>query len=148
MLILGPKYSPEWDGRPPGMTHDDWPIWLVWRWNNLISDQCYYYNVRVGIPAVTPSGAPENYRRQWELSSMLRLDAIGISSHYIHIYEVKSFATPQDLWQLSTYAILVEKELSYLGNIQAWLIAESIVPGLAEQAKELNIQTWTPFTRS
>ena len=78
MLILGTCYPATWEGRPPGMTHDDWPIWMAWRAANIVRDDTYFYNVRIGSPVAAPANAPDNYRRQWELASLYRIDALGI----------------------------------------------------------------------
>jgi hypothetical protein len=143
MLILGQPFPSDWDGRPPGMTHDDWPIWMTFRWTKIITDSCYYYNVRVGSPCQAPSYAPDNYRRQWELASLYRIDAVGLSKDSINLYEVKSLATPQDLWQITTYRDLMRSELLYDSPITAWLIAEHTVESTITQAIKLDIRVWT-----
>jgi len=144
MLILNQPFSPDWDGRPPGMSHDDWPIWLVFRWLKISEDSCYYYNVRIGEPVPAPAGAPDGYRRQWELSSLFRIDALGINRASVNLYEIKQLATPQDLWQLITYRDLLVTEMFSLVPISPWLIAETFVEGTLAQAHNLSVKTWYP----
>lgn len=144
MLILGQRFDSNWDGRPPGMTHDDWPIWLVFRWLRIHEDEVYYYNVRIGEPVPAPANSPDSYRRQWELASLYRIDAIGLRGATVSLYEVKRLATPQDLWQLVTYRDLLHKELLEIIQISPWLIAEEFVPSTLIQAANLGIKTWSP----
>jgi hypothetical protein len=128
------------------MTHEDWPIWFVWRDLNLLKEERYYYNVRLGVPVPAPETAPENYRRQWELSSLFRIDALGVSQDRITIYEIKSRALTSDLWQLNTYRTLLHAEVPGKLTIDAWLIAESLPDSLQHQASLLNLKIWSLTT--
>jgi hypothetical protein len=142
MLILGPSYTPNWENRPAGMSKEDWPVWMCWLWHGEFHDEVYFYNVRLGQSHEPPATAPENYARMWRLNGCYRIDALGVTQPVINIYEIKTVAGPHELWQINFYRDLLRQELRLPQEIQAWLLAEEMLPGTAAQARALEIGVW------
>lgn len=124
------------------MTHDDLPVWLIWRWQHPGRHDYYHYNVRVGSPIVPPENDPENYRKMAIYNSLLRIDAIGITSEVWTIYEVKQTAEVQTTWQVDVYRSLLRIELPPETKIGAVIVCERADITTKTNAQELGIQVY------
>ena len=87
-----------------------------WIWDEFLSKSDLkfmgmFYNVRVGPGAPVSPEDPEVIKRMWKDLTRLRIDAVGLRSDELWIFEVKWRAGKTMLGQLEGYGIHILREL-------------------------------------
>ena len=96
-------FPTDYRGKYPHMFALDIAVWE--RFLDKLGDQYigFYYDITCGKPTTAGDHLPDEYKRDAEILSRLRIDVVGKKVEEIHIIEVKPKANASAIGQLLTY---------------------------------------------
>lgn len=96
-------FPPEYRGKYPHMFPLDIAVWE--RFLDKLGDQYlgFHYDITCGKPTTAGDHLPDEYKRDAEILSRLRIDVVGVKDSEINIIEVKPKANASAIGQLLTY---------------------------------------------
>lgn len=103
---LGRMYLASWQGKPPGISPEDYSIWRKWRPLNFTKYIGFYFNVRLIGPAAIREGLEPQYARMWMMNTAKRIDVLGIRNDRYDIIELRSRAGLSAIGHLLGYFTL------------------------------------------
>lgn len=102
--------------------------------------------LRLGPGEQLPESQPESFRKQWQQSSKLKLDALVDTGSRILLLEIKDFIRTSHLGQLLSYRYWFDVEHSPESPVELWAVAEDINPSSVQPGRfhNLNFHLTTP----
>lgn len=96
-------FPPEYRGKYPHMFPLDIAVWE--RFLDKLGDQYlgFYYDITCGKPCTVGDALPDEYKRDAEILSRLRIDVVGEKERGTDLIEVKPKANMSAIGQLLTY---------------------------------------------
>lgn len=96
-------FPPDYRGNYPHMFPLDIAVWE--RFLDKLGDQYlgFYYDTSCGKPTTAGDHLPDEYKRDAEILSRLRIDVVGKKQNGLDIIEVKPKANASAIGQLLTY---------------------------------------------
>lgn len=85
----------------------------------------FYYDVKVGKPARIPKHWNNEYKRDAEVLSKLRIDVVGVQEGAYNIIEVKPHAKASAIGQVLAYQHHFEADYNPDKTVQPVIVAES-----------------------
>lgn len=137
---LGPRFEPNWRGRPAHMSAQDWAIWQRWHpfhWTDFVG---FYFDAAVGTGAIPPPGGTEKMRTAWVRITQKRIDAIGVRKDSVWILEVRASAGSSALGALLTYHHLLSLDNPFSLPLRLGLITDHSDNDFHRVLKAYNIQ--------
>lgn len=96
-------FPPDYRGKYPNMFPLDVAVWE--RFLDKLGDQYigFHYDITCGKPTTVGDALPDEYKRDAEILSRLRIDVVGEKANGVDIIEVKPKANMSAIGQLLTY---------------------------------------------
>lgn len=137
---LGLKYDPNYNGRPPHMSSQDWAIWQRWlpfHWQDF---SAWYFDAAVGVGAAAPPEGTARMRAAWTRITQKRIDAIGVRSTAVWILEIRASAGSSALGALLTYDHLLKRDNPFALPVRLALITDHSDDDFRTVLKAYNVQ--------
>lgn len=103
---LGKPYSLDWRGDPPHMLKTDVPVWYRFLEKYSYPFQNLYYDSLLGMAQLTPDELADPLKRDWQILTAKRTDAIAELPDQVWIIEVAEEPGLRALGQVLTYQAL------------------------------------------
>ena len=100
---LGEKFDLSWQGKPPGMSREDYEIWKRYREGIHESYEGIYFNVHVGPGEDPGPGYDARLRAMWIQKTQLRIDVLIVYKDHVSIVELRDRATTSAIGRLLAY---------------------------------------------
>lgn len=100
---FGNDFAPTWEGRPPGMSPEDYGLWQRWRLPQIHRYEKYNFNVRLIRDDPLPPNLPTNMIKMWKDNNAKRIDVLGWGGSTVDIIELRTSAGLSAIGQLIGY---------------------------------------------
>lgn len=108
--LLGPRFGPDFTGRPARMSPEDFEIWQRW-WpsirHNVIAA---YFDVGLGLPDELPPSNDADQLLGWIKNTQKRADAILERPQDVLLVELRFNAQLNAIGRLFGYQLLLEED--------------------------------------
>jgi len=91
--------------------------------------------VRVGPGEQLPESQRDSFRRSWQESSKLKIDAVVETDNAVRVVEIKDFMRTSHLGQLLMYRYWFQVERSPDKPLQLWSVAEDVNPSSVQPSR-------------
>jgi len=108
-ITLGRAFTPDWQGRPPGMSRRDRVLWTRFQAKYSGLWLRVYYNCRVGLTEAEQPAKGSGEFPAWTVYTLPRIDAVVETSNTYVSIEVRPGANRGALGAALTYKYLFEK---------------------------------------
>jgi len=109
-ITLGRAFTPDWQGRPPGMSRRDRVLWTRFQAKYSGLWLRVYHNCRVGLKETEQPAKGSGECPAWSLYTMPRIDAVVETSNTYVSIEVRPGAGRAALGAALTYKYLFERD--------------------------------------
>ena len=139
---LGEPYSKEWRGNPPHMLDRDVPVWYRFLEKYGAPFITLYYDVLLGGPFLTEEERKDPLKRDWQIVTSKRADAIAELSDEVWIIEVVHVAGMRSLGQCDAYLALWKMDPKIDKPPRKVLVAEMIDEDLLSAAGVMGLSVY------
>lgn len=99
----------------------------------------FAYDVRVGEKTWVNPRWEENYKKDAQILSQLRIDAVGFKDSVVEIIEVKPRFNSSAIGQVLSYKKAFIKDFKVVLPVRAVVVAAEIDPNIIQLTKELSV---------
>jgi hypothetical protein len=125
---MRPGRLPSYDGAKPGEA-----ALLDWFWSRYTHAwEAAAYNVRVGHGRPVLPNAPDELKRDWQMSTQLRIDALLWKPDLLCVLEVKEYGDAEAFGQAYLYALLLRRTYGVYGTIAKAVLCYDVHPDLVK----------------
>ena len=139
---LGEPYSKFWAGDPPHMLKRDVPVWYRFLEKYGAPFINVYYDVLLGGPFLTDEEKKDPLKRDWQIVTSKRADAIAELPDEVWIIEVVHVAGMRSLGQAEAYFALWSRDPKIDKPPVKVLVAETIDEDLLDAAGVLGVSVF------
>lgn len=108
--VLGNAYPPTFNGHPPRMSAEDFPIWLRWYPTVKPTALKLYFDVGLGLPDELPQTEDADQLLGWIRNTQKRADAIIERDRDILLVELRYNAQLNAIGRLQGYQLLLNDD--------------------------------------
>lgn len=139
-VVLGTKFTPEWEGVPPHMSSGDYFIWQRYLPLHREEYKAFYYDVRLIPDMEIPEDVAPELARMWRFNNAKRIDALGITPTEVRIIEVRVNAGAGALGAIEMYLDLWQQNPPLPLPVRGIIMTERPDPTMADMAKRRGIE--------
>jgi hypothetical protein len=108
--ILGNPYTPDFSGRPPRMSQEDFPIWLSWFPAHRDRALALYFDVGLGLPDELPQSDDADQLLGWIRNTQKRADVLVLRDSDVLLVELRFNAQLNAIGRLLGYVELLRDD--------------------------------------
>jgi hypothetical protein len=141
--ILGPAYPPDWQGRPAGMSKEDYAIWTRYQPTARSAFTDLYFNVRLGWGDQPVQEDDAKLRDAWYDLNAKRADVVATTTNGPWIIELRHMANANAIGRLLQYRQLWMRDPPLPGAVVLVLVTDRHDPDLIDLGRSMAIQVIT-----
>lgn len=137
--VLGPPFSPTFDGLPTHMSTEDFEIWLRYRDRLRPLARALYFDVRLGADEALTAATGSGFENMWYSVNAKRADVLAVLDDGPRIIELRNNAQANAVGRLITYRMLWNRDPKLPGPLSLELVTNVLDPDVADACKENRI---------